>query len=149
MVWAAGLLAFGGVAVAAWVTPLNESAALNDDPPRAGTTTASPGTTFTVANADGEAVEITFVEVIEDSRCPKNVMCVWAGRAVIRLEVEGGPLTTPREVTLALESAPEGESVDVAGVRIQLTDVQPYPEEPNTTQPGDYTATLDFAAIEG
>lgn len=149
IVWAAGVLAVAAVAVAAWVVPLDGSTTPNNDPPHAGSITASPGTVFTVENAAGEEVQITFVAVIEDSRCPKNVMCVWAGQAVIALSVEGGPLTAPRQVTLTLHAAPEGESVDIAGMRIQVTDVQPYPEDPNTTQPGDYTATLEFAAIEG
>ena len=31
---------------------------------------------------------VTFLEVIEDSRCPKDVTCIWAGRARIRVSVE-------------------------------------------------------------
>lgn len=149
MAWAAGVVALGGVAFAAWVIPLDESVTPNNDPPRAGSATIFPGSTIEAENADGEDVHITFVEVIEDSRCPKNVMCVQAGRVVIKLTVDGGSLTAAEEVTLALQSAPGGESVEVAGMRIQLADVQPYPEDPNTTQPGDYTATLEFEAIEG
>lgn len=34
-----------------------------------------------------ENVSIKFVEVLEDSRCPKNVTCVWAGRARVLVEV--------------------------------------------------------------
>ena len=30
------------------------------------------------------------LEVVEDSRCPANVRCVWAGRIVVRSEVIGG-----------------------------------------------------------
>ncbi len=29
-----------------------------------------------------DIVEVEFVKVISDSRCPKNVQCVWAGEAV-------------------------------------------------------------------
>jgi len=41
----------------------------------------------------GENLTITFVEIIEDSRCPKNVTCIWAGRvrAAIRLDESGTP----------------------------------------------------------
>lgn len=33
--------------------------------------------------------EITFLNITEDSRCPTNVQCIWKGRAIIQLEVDG------------------------------------------------------------
>lgn len=30
---------------------------------------------------------IKFVEVVEDSRCPTKLDCVWAGRAIVKVEV--------------------------------------------------------------
>ena len=32
------------------------------------------------ASITKENLEIRFAEVVEDSRCPRNVICVWAGR---------------------------------------------------------------------
>ena len=32
---------------------------------------------------------VRFVELMEDSRCPENARCVWAGNARIKLEVKG------------------------------------------------------------
>lgn len=32
-------------------------------------------------------VEVTFIEILEDSRCPKDVSCVWAGQAKIKVRV--------------------------------------------------------------
>jgi hypothetical protein len=32
-------------------------------------------------------LEIEFVKVISDSRCPKNVQCIWAGEAVILVKL--------------------------------------------------------------
>ncbi len=34
-----------------------------------------------------KGVSIKFLEVIEDSRCPKYVTCIWAGRAIVKVEV--------------------------------------------------------------
>lgn len=34
-----------------------------------------------------KGVSIKFLEVIEDSRCPKDVTCIWAGRAIVKVEV--------------------------------------------------------------
>ena len=35
----------------------------------------------------GQGIGISFDQVLEDSRCPANVVCVWAGKAVIELTV--------------------------------------------------------------
>ena len=35
-----------------------------------------------------DGVKITFLEVLEDSRCPKDVDCVWAGQARIKISIE-------------------------------------------------------------
>ena len=39
------------------------------------------------ATLDGGALQVTLVQVVEDSRCPMNAMCVWMGRAVVSLHV--------------------------------------------------------------
>ncbi len=50
-------------------------------PPKIGVKLAL-GETVTIA---GTTIE--FVKVLEDSRCPKDVTCVWAGQAKVALEV--------------------------------------------------------------
>ncbi len=32
-------------------------------------------------------VSIKFLEVVEDSRCPTGVECIWAGRAIVKVQV--------------------------------------------------------------
>ena len=59
------------------------------DPDQVAATLGSPfqlrvGQTASVA-PQGPIIE--FVEVVEDSRCPANVTCVWAGRALILVRV--------------------------------------------------------------
>lgn len=44
----------------------------------------------------GGGLTVRPLEVKEDSRCPGNVTCVWAGRLVVRANVSG----TERELTL-------------------------------------------------
>jgi hypothetical protein len=39
------------------------------------------------ASIEGEGLEVRFNEVIEDSRCPRGVTCIWAGRASCALEL--------------------------------------------------------------
>jgi hypothetical protein len=42
------------------------------------------------ARIQGEQLQIRFLEISEDSRCPRNVTCVWEGRAVAVVEVLKG-----------------------------------------------------------
>src|SRR5688572_23066032 len=35
----------------------------------------------------GSSLRVRFAELAEESRCPKNVVCVWMGNAKIRLDV--------------------------------------------------------------
>jgi predicted transcriptional regulator of viral defense system len=43
---------------------------------------------------------VTPLAVEEDSRCPENARCVWAGRVVVRAAVEDGFSSTVRHFTL-------------------------------------------------
>jgi hypothetical protein len=45
----------------------------------------------------GGGLHVRPLEVLEDSRCPQNARCVWAGRLRLRVQVEG---VGDREVTL-------------------------------------------------
>ena len=39
------------------------------------------------ASIRGENLQIRFLEVTEDSRCPKDVICVWEGRVSCMVEI--------------------------------------------------------------
>lgn len=49
---------------------------------------------------------VTPIEVEEDSRCPMNARCVWAGRVVVRATVREGRRRTIRRFTLGEPTAP-------------------------------------------
>ena len=79
------------------------------------------------ARLQEEPLEIQFVGVAEDSRCPANVNCIWAGQAKIALNVStaGGAISN---VELILS----GEAEDLAtqsfgGYLITLSALDPYP----------------------
>ena len=65
------------------------------------------------ANLDGLTVRP--LAVIEDSRCPAQVQCVWAGRVRIRAEVSGNGT---QELTL-------GEPLALRSGTLTLVDVRP------------------------
>jgi hypothetical protein len=57
-------------------------------------------------------------QVIEDSRCPVGVTCVWAGRVVLRATVSGGSWSKPMDLIL-------GVPADVADGKLTLVSVTP------------------------
>ena len=55
------------------------------------TPTIAENNEFTIGLGEHQkihGVTITFLEVLEDSRCPKDVDCVWAGQAKIKISIE-------------------------------------------------------------
>jgi hypothetical protein len=95
------------------------------------------------ASIRGENLTLRFTDVLEDSRCPTAVDCVWMGQARIAVEVQqqGSAPTTTQFNT----NAPPGQSMQtttVGSYTIELQSLDPYPE---TTEPiafEDYRATL-------
>jgi len=85
------------------------------------------------AVGDG-ALQILFKSVINDSRCPRGVECVWAGQAKVLLQLEKKgekavevQLTTP----WLSEARPNPSEAAYAGYLIQLKSLAPYPGETN------------------
>lgn len=42
------------------------------------------------AIVEGEGLRVRFVSVLEDSRCPEDVRCIWGGNAEVLVNVEAG-----------------------------------------------------------
>lgn len=80
---------------------------------------------------------VTPLRVIEDSRCPGNVVCVWAGRVVLRARVQGGAWS--REIDLEL-----GQPMQVADGKLTLTQVSPRRHTDRQIAPRDYRFTFAF-----
>lgn len=81
-----------------------------------------------------DKIPVEFIDVLEDSRCPSNVTCIWSGngKVEIRFAQENIRLNThlePREVML----------IDV---KIQLLSLDPYPEHPFQIEKDDYKIRL-------
>ena len=49
---------------------------------------------------------VTPLAVVEDSRCPMNARCVWAGRVVVRVAIEDGRERLERKLVLGEPAAP-------------------------------------------
>jgi len=61
---------------------------------------------------------VTPIRLLEDSRCPMEARCVWAGEVRILARVRTGRSSTTRELTL-------GKPVAVADGQLELASVMP------------------------
>jgi hypothetical protein len=78
------------------------------------------------------------VQVIEDSRCPANVQCVWAGRVRVLAEIELRGGSEELRTTLTL-----GEPMHVADGALTLIAVKPD-KKTGAINPRSYRFTFDF-----
>jgi hypothetical protein len=86
-------------------------------------------------------LQVKFAGVPQDSRCPENVNCVWAGNAEVALDLLHNNCSTV--ITLnTLRSSGIGDEGKVGGFRIKLVKLVPYPHTERKIAPEDYAATL-------
>jgi hypothetical protein len=80
---------------------------------------------------------------INDSRCPSDVICVWQGEAVVKIEVKS-PLTG------TLELNTHNNLTDTIGsYSFELVDVSPYPVSTKTIELDEYQVTLLIEKLPG
>lgn len=107
--------------------------------------TSSPALnqTFQLALAQRATVEdagltLAFQTVKEDSRCPRDAQCIWAGRATVTIDVSK-PGTAPQSLMLTL---PRPATASYAGYAISLVALEPYPVARGRAQVAKHVATL-------
>lgn len=79
------------------------------------------------------------IEVIEDSRCPSNVQCVWAGRLSVRARMNGPGWTQIRDFQMGVPQA-------VDQYLVTLINADPPKAAPTAIDPRSYRFT--FAVSE-
>ncbi|HEX9950379.1 MAG TPA: hypothetical protein VGB53_01305 [Rubricoccaceae bacterium] len=80
------------------------------------------------------AVPVRFVSVVEDSRCPPDVSCVWAGRARVQLVV--GAETVVLAVPSGMEDPAMPSEATVEGLTVRVAALAgPGPSQPGTAVP--------------
>jgi hypothetical protein len=80
--------------------------------------------------------------VVEDSRCPTGVSCVWEGDAAIRIRI-----TTPDApaATYTLHTNDQfAREVVHGGSRVRLISVAPHPTATSKPTPDEYRVTLSI-----
>lgn len=97
------------------------------------------------ASMNDSDLGITLLEILADSRCPKDVTCVWAGEAVASVAITLGDSTEIMTLTQpGLSSV--NTSVTYGEYRIYF-DVQPYPEEAQEISQDEYELVLTIVKL--
>ena len=84
-----------------------------------------------------ESLRVRPLALLEDSRCPASVQCVWAGQVRIRAEIMARSGREVREMTL-------GKPIAAGGGSLTLVDAEPPKLTPGTTEPRQYRFSFRF-----
>lgn len=98
--------------------------------------TLAPGQTAVLAE---EGLSVTFVRVLDDTRCPVDQYCVVAGDATMSVRAAQVG-TVPRTLTLTLWDDPL--AVDYEGFSIDVQQLMPDRVSNRTIRPEDYRVRL-------
>ncbi|HKU50026.1 MAG TPA: hypothetical protein VJP79_08755 [Nitrososphaera sp.] len=114
---------------------------------------ASVGVPFTLVPGEsviiaGSGITAKLLNITEDSRCPSDVTCIWAGQVSVLVSLSQNS-TSLGNFTLTLGGVGGGNNSSAAAQHsvagdyvIKLTEVQPYPISTQKIEPSDYVATL-------
>jgi hypothetical protein len=97
------------------------------------------------ASVDDGDLQLTLVAVDEDSRCPKEMLCVWQGRARIRLQatLNGADQGQIAMTTTVIQGrGPSTADVAVGPYTLRLVGMTPYPSVNQKPTPDQYVALL-------
>jgi len=114
-----------------WITAPSQASSLNGGPVLPRAVEMQPGDRALFP--DGSY--LTFIGIVEDSRCPADAMCIWQGRAVALFEYAGEQY----EMVYLGHDAIDGS---LPGYNVIIHDVQPYPLASIPTADEDYRLTV-------
>ena len=83
---------------------------------------------------------VTLTDVSDDSRCPTDATCVWAGDATVTLRVQ--PVSGPAETVALHLNRPDARSATAAGLHLRLERLEPAPQAGRSIERGGYLAAI-------
>ena len=104
----------------------------------------TPGTEQVVTLTVGEqrdlpgGITLGLTAVPSDSRCPRNVTCVWAGSAAVTLSLKSGSSDT----TATINTGVDPRQFTWRGWHVRLRDVTPSPDAGASTPRDAYRVTV-------
>ena len=91
-----------------------------------------------------EYVTVKFIKVIQDSRCPKNVMCIRAGEAEVLIGIYKNGVLLEEKTIIVRPNTPLLTLYSNAEVTVSAVNLLPYPKEVGTVSDGSYVLDLLF-----
>ena len=90
-------------------------------------------------------VDVKFLNVTDDSRCPSDVTCIWQGKSTITVNViKSGQNVGNYNLTSGLGD--KNATVQISdGYFLQLTKIEPYPKSGTKIPLSDYVATFELS----
>lgn len=93
-----------------------------------------------------DQIAVEFLKVISDSRCPKQVTCIWPGEAKVLLGISLGGKYFEKEVIVS----GRGAALNLAeGLQMSVSHLRPYPETGAGIAPEEYCLRFTAALLEG
>ena len=89
-------------------------------------------------------LKIKFASLVEDSRCPTDTNCVWAGNAKITVRVT----RNGQSKLLTLNTMERGAAPVFAGYRFKLTGLTPEPRSNIRINRNGYEATIEITKVK-
>ena len=91
------------------------------------------------AYVKSDKLTIEFVSVLEDSRCPTDVDCVWAGSAKVQIKVSKGKMAAQ---VFELNTNLEPKTITYQGYKIEILDLNPAPKSDVDMKSAIYSANF-------
>jgi hypothetical protein len=91
------------------------------------------------AMLEDESLAVEFVSVLEDSRCPEGVDCIWSGNAKIKIKLDKKK-QTPATTELNTDAGPKSSSY--LNYEVKLVALKPRTRANEAIKPSEYKATL-------
>lgn len=93
---------------------------------------------------------IEFVEVKSDSRCPSDVVCVWAGEATVHIQAttQGPAVDADLIIPGTTKNSIQLKGDVGSAYNLKLLDLKPYPNSKAASTDSQYKATFIFEAVK-
>lgn len=82
---------------------------------------------------------IRFLSLVEDSRCPTGVQCIWAGNGKIKVSIKRG---TAAAKVFEMDTNGANNTIAHGGYKITLKDLTPHPASNIRINRNGYVATF-------
>lgn len=92
----------------------------------------------------GTPLRIAFLRMVGDSRCPRDVVCVWAGNGAVEL---GLTLGRDPQHRFTLNTTVGAREAMLGDYRVSLVELTPDPLSTRPTPPEDYAVRLRVETV--